>query len=67
MITIQVNEAAMEIEENHTLYQLLEQINTTSDGIAVAINNSIISRDTWASQALSENDHVLIIQAAQGG
>ena len=67
MITIRVNESAMQIEENYNLYQLLQQINTISDGIAVAINNTIISRDTWTSQSLSENDNVLIIQAAQGG
>lgn len=67
MITIQVNEAAMEIEENFNLHQLLQKINTTLDGIAVAINNTIISKDQWETRSLSQDDNVLIIQATQGG
>lgn len=67
MITIHVNEVPVEIDENSNIQQLLEKINSKIDGIAVAINNTIISKNNWQSQLFSSNDNVLIIRATQGG
>jgi len=39
----------------------------TSNGIAVAVNNEIIPKQAWVTHELSENDHVTIIRATQGG
>ena len=36
-------------------------------GLAVAVNDAVVSRNNWAAQRLSEGSQVLIIQATQGG
>lgn len=36
-------------------------------GIAVAINNVVISKSVWAETQLKQNDEILIITAAAGG
>ena len=38
-----------------------------SQGIAVAVNETVISRGEWSSCNLNEGDSVLIITPAQGG
>lgn len=67
MIKLWVNENSMEINNDFNLLQLLHHIKSPQEGIAVAVNNSIISKNSWASKTLYENDNVLIIQATQGG
>jgi sulfur carrier protein len=37
------------------------------NGIAFAINNSVIPKTDWATTVLSETDDILIITATQGG
>ncbi|WP_313115334.1 sulfur carrier protein ThiS [Aequorivita sediminis] len=67
MITIWVNKRAMEVSSDFNILQLLEKIKSPQDGIAVAVNHSIISKHLWSATNLSANDKVLIIQATQGG
>ncbi|MCL9804167.1 sulfur carrier protein ThiS [Flavobacterium amniphilum] len=37
------------------------------NGIALAINNSVIPKKEWDTTSLSETDDILIITATQGG
>jgi len=37
------------------------------NGIAVAINNTIIPKSNWNSHPIKETDDILIISATQGG
>ena len=37
------------------------------NGIALAINDSVIPKNQWAVTSLSETDDILIITATQGG
>lgn len=67
MIKLLVNEKSIEINNDFNILQLLNQINSPQDGIAVAVNNTIILKNSWESKTLLENDNVLIIQATQGG
>lgn len=67
MIKLWVNEKSIEIENDFNILQLLHQIKSPQDGIAVAVNNTIISKNSWATKMFHENDNVLIIQATQGG
>ena len=67
MVSVLVNENPIEIEENATLSQLLQKVNTSVEGIAIAINDEIIVKNAWESQAIKNNDKVLIIKATQGG
>jgi|TARA_B110000046_G_scaffold174352_1_gene198008 sulfur carrier protein len=67
MVTVLVNENPIEVEENATLSQLLQKVNASVEGIAIAINDEIIAKNTWKSKSIKNNDNVLIIKATQGG
>jgi len=67
MISILVNEKPIRIQKNTNVLQLLEKLQTPQNGIAVALNNNIITKDFWKYEILDENDSLLIIQATQGG
>lgn len=67
MISIRVNDQLLDIQPDLNLLQLLEQLQFPQDGIAIAVNNSIVSQTLWAATTCSENDSLLIIQATQGG
>lgn len=49
------------------LSQLLETMALPERGVAVAVNNTMISREEWKNYSLSEGDNILIIKAACGG
>ncbi|EGV44300.2 sulfur carrier protein ThiS [Bizionia argentinensis JUB59] len=66
-MTIRVNDNTLEINNDLNILQLLERLKFPTHGIAVAINENIISRELWMSKTFTENDHILIIQATQGG
>jgi len=67
MISINVNNLAKKIASGATLDLLLHELNQKEDGIAIAVNNQIITKSDWKSTLLIENDNVLLIQATQGG
>jgi len=67
MVTVIVNENLIEIEENTSISQLLQKTNTAINGIAIAINNKIVSKTNWETQQFNNNDIILIIKATQGG
>jgi sulfur carrier protein len=43
------------------------EIPQKQNGIAVAINSTVIPKSNWDSHLLSETDDILIISATQGG
>ncbi|WP_196895249.1 sulfur carrier protein ThiS [Aureivirga marina] len=67
MISININNQNYQIAPNTTLDSLLLKINQNTDGIAIAINETIITKATWNKTMLQEGDAILIIQATQGG
>lgn len=53
---------------NLTVQTLLDlEIPEKQNGIAIAINNTIIPKSNWNSHSLKETDTILIISATQGG
>lgn len=47
---------------------LLEKENMLEKkGIAVAVNNIVVAKNTWSGFELKENDKILVIKASQGG
>lgn len=67
MITVNVNNTAHSIPSNASLGDLLNQLGISEQGIALAVNNKIISKSSWSRHQLSEGENVLIIRATQGG
>tara|TARA_R110000868_G_scaffold25380_6_gene98979 strand:- start:8940 stop:9146 length:207 start_codon:yes stop_codon:yes gene_type:complete len=51
-----------------TVQALLDlEIPEKQNGIAIAINNTVIPKSNWNSHSLQETDIILIISATQGG
>ena len=46
---------------------MLEKLSIQQRGIALAVNQTIISKQHWDTTFLESNDDVLIIKATQGG
>jgi sulfur carrier protein len=65
---INLNDKAREVADTTTLAQLLDELGlNASKGIAVAINDAVVSRSLWPMHRLTQGDQVLVIQATQGG
>ena len=63
-----VNNEKKEVALESTLHDLLAGLSLLEGkGIAVAVNNSVVSRDKWLLQKLSNEDKITIIKATQGG
>lgn len=67
MITVKVNEVSHQVENKTSLEHILHQLKIDVNGIAVAINQTIITRQQWEDTPLQTNDDILIIKATQGG
>ncbi len=63
-----INNISQIITDKSTLSQIiLEQLNNKTKGIAVAVNEIVITKNQWENYILNENDKILIIKATQGG
>lgn len=66
-MTVLVNQEEHQVLDNHTLQQLVEQLQIATNGIAIAINNQVIQKSNWKVQLLKHQDNILIIKSTQGG
>jgi sulfur carrier protein len=67
MITIKVNNKEYQFLASISLQEILETLQISTNGIAVAVNQNIITKSDWLTTMLNQNDAVLIIKATQGG
>lgn len=67
MITVYVNKEKITFQNQPSIKEVLSQFNVSDKGIAIAVNEHIISKENWSSALLNEQDQVLIIKATQGG
>lgn len=47
--------------------EIMAELNLPASGIAIAINEEVISKSNWSTFKVAENDKILIITATQGG
>jgi sulfur carrier protein len=65
---ITVNQENYLVDDICSLQQVIGLIlNLPSNGIAVAVNQEIIAKESWDSYFLKSGDHLTIIKATQGG
>lgn len=65
---IYVNNQSHEIAASSNVLDMMQALlGDGIQGIAVAVNDTLIPRSQHASHILQENDQVLMIKAAQGG
>ena len=67
MISVTVNNISYSVEEGTNLQTLLNKLDISQNGIAVAKNQSIIQKAEWETTRLIPGDDILIITATQGG
>ena len=67
-MNIRVNDQPREVAANTALADLVSALGLGErKGVAIAINDEVVSRAAWAGRRLVEGDGVLVIQATQGG
>jgi sulfur carrier protein len=65
---VYVNDQPTEVAPELTLLDTLRQTGLhEKKGIAVAVNDQVISRRDWAQYHLQDYDKIMIITATQGG
>lgn len=65
---IKYNQQEFEFQTPPTVNQfLVETLTLKTEGIAVAINSSVVPRSEWETALIYENDNLMIIKATQGG
>ena len=62
-----VNHKSQKLLTGNKLSELLLQLNMDTRGIAVAVNNIVISKSDWNNYELNDKDKITIIRATQGG
>ena len=63
-----VNNKTEKLQSGNKLSAMLLQLNLLDKrGIAVAVNNAVISKPNWEEFELKENDKITIIRPTQGG
>ncbi len=66
-MNLQINGEALQSPADITIGQLLEQLNQQPQGIAIAVNQQIVSQQAWANHRLAEGDQLAIFRAIAGG
>ena len=67
-MTVFVNDQPRALAAGTALVDLLRELGLAErKGVAIAINDEVVPRSTWPTRLLAEADHVLVIQATQGG
>jgi sulfur carrier protein len=65
---ITLNDIPHTINNSDSLYDIVfAQVGEKQNGVAVAINNTVIPKQNWHTTNLNPNDNILIIKATQGG
>ena len=68
MIEVSINREKFRIAVTGTLAEVLPLLDIRlRDGIAIAVNNTVIPRSEWDGFVLRERDEVFVIRATQGG
>lgn len=66
-MTVTINDKPVQLPDRATLLQALEAEAINPAGIATAVNNAVVPRDSRASHVLNPGDKIIIIKAFYGG
>jgi sulfur carrier protein len=67
MNSVWVNGAATDVPPGRSVAELVEEFSDRTTGIAVAVNQTVITKAEWARTAVRPGDRVEIVSATQGG
>jgi len=66
-MNITVNNNTKSLNDASSIETMVTQLNLEPKGIAIAVNQTVISKSEWNKTHLKENDNITIIKATQGG
>ena len=67
-MNITINNQPLEINESNSLKEVVvSKLGEKLNGVAVAVNDTVIPKTNWEQFTLHESDNILIIKATQGG
>ncbi|MER6001756.1 sulfur carrier protein ThiS [Nonomuraea sp. NPDC051941] len=64
---VMINGASHEVADGTTVAQAVRTLTTATTGVAVAVNDEVVTRSSWETTALSDRDRVEVLTAVQGG
>jgi sulfur carrier protein len=65
---ITVNQQNYSVSDVCSVQQMVDTVLLQpAKGIAIAVNQEIVSKTNWGTQLLNPGDHITIIKATQGG
>ena len=68
MAEVVINSKIFEFPDGGVLADVLPLLQIAqADGIAIAVNEEVVSSREWAGYVLREGDRVFVIRATQGG
>ena len=68
MIEVSINQQNYSFPDSGTLADVLSVLQIRqADGIAIALNETVIPKGEWAAHVLRAQDKVFVIRATQGG
>jgi sulfur carrier protein len=62
-----VNGKATSVPPGRSIAELVSEYSDRQTGIAVAVNQTVLTRDEWAGTTLTDGDRIEIVSAVQGG
>jgi sulfur carrier protein len=66
-VTITVNGRSREFATGMTVAAVVAALTSAPAGVAVALNDAVVSREAWDSTTLDDGDRMEVIGAVQGG
>ncbi|MEU6779015.1 sulfur carrier protein ThiS [Nonomuraea angiospora] len=64
---VMINGTSHEVADGTTVAQAVRTLTTATTGVAVAVNDEVVTRSSWETTALSDRDRVEVLTAVQGG
>lgn len=64
---IYLNSKWVELKSSNTIAEILKELNIKPDGIAVAVDYQIVSKNNYEKTKINDGDKIEIVQAVQGG
>jgi sulfur carrier protein len=65
--SVWVNGRATDVPPGKSVAELIAEYSDRTTGIAVAVNQTVLTKTEWADTALRPGDRVEIVSATQGG
>ena len=67
-MTVYVNNKLLELSDDATVSSALQTVGiNTFNGVAIAVNNHILTKEKWESHQLKPQDVIILVRASQGG